>query len=324
MNKINKLFIFLILTLIFVSKVNAQQLDVSLSPPQVEILIKENTSLLKAFDFKNTGDPGVFSANVVSFEPIGNNGSRIIKDKAEGPVRFSLENSNLDFEQKFALKNNQSQQFLLKVRTIENAPEGDYYYMLTISSEPPVTQNTATRSRASIAANILISISNSGMTNREAKVGLFSIIPQYKLSIFGKTVSLVDTEAELPVVLTIANVGRNLIVPNAGLTLRGPYVTTTRVEFIPLNILKNSERLLIKEIPDECIRCKIPVSAVFKGFFLGKYYLTAEIELVGTNKKLYETIEFWGIPVKLVMALSLIIVALLIYVWFSTKKRYKK
>ena len=158
------------LYLLACKKVNAQYLNLSVQPPQIKILMQSGRSLIKAFDFENLGDAGVYSLRVVSFLPNDGEGGVVFKDKAEGPVRFALENTNLDFNKLFLVQARQKIQAVLKIRTIENAPQGDYYYTLFLVSEPTTSQNTAGKSRAMLGANILVSITETGFTETTAQV----------------------------------------------------------------------------------------------------------------------------------------------------------
>lgn len=277
----------------------AQQVKVSVVPPQVHILMKSKVSLIKAFNFENLGDPGVFSFQLVSFTTNGDRGNIQLLNKAEGPIRFSLENSNLDFGTKFFVPNNTTTQAILKIRAVENAPQGDYYYTLLMTSEPPSSSSTVGRGSAIIGANIIISLTENGLTPSTVKIAQFQIIPRYKFNFFGKTFLIVEPTDEVPVILKLANTGQYLVTPDASIHLQGPFNANKQKKLLTQNVLSHSERLLVKRELDECIRCKTLPSAVFKGFYFGKYQLSADIGFIGINQKIFATSEFWALPIGL-------------------------
>jgi len=279
--------------------VAAQRIKLSVMPPQVEILMKPNLSLIKAFNFENHQDPGVFYFKVISFATSGDQGNIELLPEAEGPVRFSLENSDIALEKPFFLKSHSTVQAILKIRTIENAPPGDYYYTLLLISEPPSTQVSAGRGSAILGANILLSITEDGLRPTQVKVAQFQIVPRYKFNFFGKTFLIIEPTDEVPVVLKLANTGKYFVAPEAKISLHGPYGINQSKKLLPQNILRNSERLLLRPELEECERCQTAVSAVFSGFYFGKYQLTADITFAGLNQKIFAESEFWALPVKL-------------------------
>lgn len=313
-------FVFIILFLCFYKHVFAQEVGLSITPPHIEILMKPATSLLQAYEIKNTGDRVVLYTRVVSFEPVGDEGSRIFKDKAEGPLRFSLENSDMKLDDKFVLERGEKFQVLLKIRAINKAPEGDYYYAVLFTTQPPVTQQSSGKGRAVIGANILISVSESGLYAGEAHIAQFQIIPRYEFSLFGTKYYFIESYDEVPVVLKIANTGAHLVVPESVIRLRGPFGINHKKKLLPLNVLRRSERIMLEEGETICKRCTRVVSTVFNGFFLGKYTVTADVEYGGSNKKQFASMEFWAFPIRLLQWLILLLsVSFLIWLALKTK-----
>jgi len=304
---------------------NAEKLHVSVYPPQVEIVIKPGKSLLQAIDLKNNGDTMVFSTSILSFEPSDDQGGRVFKDKAEGPLRFSLENSQMGLGDKFVLKSREKTQALLKIRAVENAPEGDYYYTLFFVADPPVTQTTAGLGRSYIGANILVSVTNSGNMPIEGKIAQLQVIPRYSLSLFGKTFTIVESNDEVPVVVKIANTGQFMVTPQVTLKLVSSLGKSETKKLFPANVLKNSQRLMVQEEFPECKRCKIPVSTVFKGWFFGKYTVSAAMTFEFADKKIYATTEFWAFPIRLMGLMGLIsLVSLISLIRLMRHKKHTK
>lgn len=300
----------------------AQQMKLSVVPPQVQILLKPGVSLLKAFNFENLGDPAVFSFRVVSFQPRGDQGNLVLLDKAEGPIRFSLENADLQLEERFFLPNQKTAQALLLIRATDNAPEGDYYYTLLMISEPPGSQATGGRSSLILGANILVSITRSGLTPTSVKLAQFQVIPRYTIKLLGKSFWILEPGDEIPVILKLANTGQFMVTPQAKIQVKGPFGVNQSKKMLAVNILAHSQRLLTKQELDSCAECQTLPSAVFNGFFFGKYRLSADIGFKDINQKLFAVSEFWVLPVRLtvwVSALFLFSVVLLLFL----KKKYE-
>ena len=79
----------------------AQQFSFSVSPPLVELTTKPGKSVLIAYTVTNGGDPTVISADIRPFKPLGITGDVQLGDDLEGPIRFSLDNSNIQLGKPF-------------------------------------------------------------------------------------------------------------------------------------------------------------------------------------------------------------------------------
>ena len=290
--------------------VHGQTIDLSATPPQVQILMKPDTSLLQAITFQNSGDPGVFSLEVVSFVPQGERGGRQLKQGIEGPLRFSLENSHLALGDRFNLDSKESFQALLKIRTTAQAAHGDYYYLLFLQSDPPVSQQSAGRARAKIGVNILISVSSDGLTPASIRVAQFQVIPDYTLSLLGHSVYIKRSGSPAAVVVVLANTGSYYFAPNVKIEAQGPLGYEREATLVPINILAGSQRLLTTE-ELECMgeSCPANTSAVFRTGAWGKYTVTAQVDLEGTSERMYGVTEFWVLPVTLLQVIAFLFVA---------------
>lgn len=321
-------FAFLIiLFLILTSPVSAQQVSLSLSPPLLEVFIKPGKSIVVAYNLQNFGDPTILVANVLPFEPKDDLGNIRIKEEFEGPIRFSLDNADLQLEQPFFLKTHDRQQLLLRIRVPEGAPDGDYYYTLLAQTQPPPTTEGAasSRARATIGSNILITVTGSGMVEVKGKIALFEVLPRWIFNFFGKKLRLFDSNDKIPVILIGQNQGKNLIKPEGEIVLKGNFGEMAKYEIVPQNILAQSQRLLIAtpsaefdcpEKGNKPIFCRQPITLLLSGFFIGRYNLSTNINFGETSPKVFASTSFVAIPFKLLLA---VFVALVIGIFLIQK-----
>lgn len=318
------LFAFiLILTFIITYSVYAQQLTLSLSPPLVELFIKPGKSVLVAYNLENLGDPAILSAKVLPFSAKGNQGGITIKEEFEGPIRFSLDNADLNLEQPFFLKSRDRQQLLLRIRVPEGTPDGDYYYTLLVETKPLVGSQgeTLSAAKATIGSNILITVTESGQIDIKGKIALFEVLPRYQFKIFGKILKIFESNDKIPVILILENKGKNLIKPQGEITLLGNFGEKAKYNLLPQNILAESQRL-IQASPSAEIDCEnrkekaclFPTSLIISGFFLGKYRLSTTVNFGEGTPNLYANTIFYAIPIKFLIAvlISIIVIVFII------------
>ena len=328
-----KLFFFILLLActfrftFYVSNVNAQQVNLSISPPLLEVTIKPGKSLLIAYTLGNGGDPTIMRSSVVPFEPQGTTGNIKLHDEFEGPVQFLLDNSDIQLNEPFFLRSNTKQQLLLRIRVPEGAPEGDYYYtLLNESDAPPAIDGvSATRAKATIGSNILITVTGNGQLEAKGKIALFDVLAPHLVSIFNTKIKVFDSNDVVPIVLQIENRGRNLVKPSGTITLRGNFGELAQYNVLEQNILSQSQRI-VTATPSSQLNCNnpryqkfcsIPTSLMLSGFFLGNYNLSATVNFGEGTPNLYASTSFIAIPFKflfgLIVALLIAVVLLQIY-----------
>lgn len=308
-------FAFLLtLLLILTPPVYSQQISLALSPPLLEVFIKPGKSIVVAYNLQNFGDPTILSAKVLPFEPKDNLGNIRIKEEFEGPIRFSLDNADLQLEQPFFLKTGDRQQLLLRLRVPEGAPEGDYYYTLLAQTQtPPTTEGiSSSRAQATIGSNILITVTESGMVQVKGKIALFDVLPRWKLEIGNWRLKLFDSNDQIPLVAIVENQGKNLIKPEGEIVLKGNFGEKAKYQIVPQNILAESQRMLTATPSAEIdcpqkgekpVFCRQPVSLLLSGFFIGRYTLSTNVNFGQTSPKIFASTSFVALPFKFFLGL---------------------
>lgn len=266
-----------------------------------------------AYKLENLGDPTFLNLKVLPFEAKDNLGNIRIKSEFEGPVRFSLDNSDLQLEQPFFLKTNDSQQILLRIRIPENITDGDYYYSLLAETSPPTASEGigSARAKATIGSNILVTISNSGNVDIKPKIILFSTR--------GK---LFDSSDKIPVVLIVANKGKNMMKPEGQISLKGNFGETLKYDIISKNILAESERM-IEATPSASFDCReqkclFPTTLMLSGFFIGRYNLSTQIKFGENSPVIFGSTMFYAFPFKI---LGGILLAAVIIIFIIKRKK---
>jgi len=287
----------------------AQQVSLSLSPPLIELFIKPGKAVMVAYKLENFGDPTFLNLKILPFEAKDSLGNIRIKPEFEGPVRFSLDNSELSLGKPFFLKTNSSQQILLRIRIPENITDGDYYYSLLAETSPPTAIEGvgSARTKATIGSNILVTISNSGNIDIKPKITLFSTL--------GK---VFDSSDKIPVVLTVVNKGKNMIKPEGQISLKGNFGETSKYDIISKNILAQSERLL-EATPSSLMDCRkrkclFPTSLFLSGFFIGKYNLSTQIKFGENSPTIFASTIFYAFPFKIVAGILITVIIVIIII----------
>lgn len=287
---------------------HAQQVNLSMSPPIVQTRIKPGKSIIIAYTVENSGDPTNLQFLIRPFTPVGQLGSLTVAQQLEGPVQFNLENADAVLEKPFFFPAKEKRQAVLRIHIPPGIPDGDYYYMVMAETVPAfgiAGQSTGVAS-ASIGSPLLISITESGITEVKATIAEFSFKPDYVLTVGNNIVRIVDNAKELPIICSIRNMGKNLIQPQ-GIIVDQVGKTKNKYTIIPQNILSNSQRI-IKTFTDE--NSKTDSSLVLSHLSIGKHRVTAEVTFGEDTSVQYQTLEFLALPLRLIYIsfFSLIIV----------------
>ena len=302
----------------------AQQLTLSLSPPLIETIIKPGKAILIAYRLENLGDPAIFRVNVFPFSARGDYGDMAIKNEFSGPVRFSLDNSDIKMNEPFFLKTRASQQLLLRVRIPEGAPISDYYYTLLATSQPPPSIDgiSSSQVKATIGSNLLITVTPTGQVQLNGKISSFEILPRFQFSFLGKTFRIIDSQDKIIVNSLVENLGENYLKPQGEIVLRGNFGETSKYEYVPKNILAHSKRLTQAQpsfIPDCAGKtkekmCLTPSTLIINGFFIGKYQLSTTVSFGVNSPNLYANTDFYAIPIKFIIGIFVVIIISVIIV----------
>lgn len=306
----------IVITIIFIpGQANAQQVSLSISPPLLELFIKPGKSIMVAYRLDNLGDPAFINLKVLPFEAKDNLGNIRIKGEFEGPVRFSLDNSDLQLEQPFFLKAGGSQQILLRIRIPENIVDGDFYYSLLAETAPPTVSEGlgSARAKATIGSNILVTISNSGNIDIKPRLVLFDILSKLKFNFLGKVIKIFDSADKIPAVFIVENKGKNMIKPEGQITLKGNFGETAKYDIISKNILAESQRLL-EATPSAQIDSSLPTSLILSGFFIGKYNLSTQISFGENSPTIFGSTSFFAFPFKITGGVLIAVLIILLVI----------
>ncbi|MBI4973046.1 hypothetical protein HZC27_00335 [Candidatus Roizmanbacteria bacterium] len=316
-------FIFLFLYLfIYSNNVRAQQITLSISPPVVELLVKPDKSLLIGYTIRNLADPTPLSVKVRTFSPQGDYGEIVIDPELISPIRFSLDNTDMQFEQPFFMKSRDTVQALLRIRVPEGTPEGDYYFTVLAETEPaPQIGGTSTSvAKATIGSNLLLTVTKSGRVEVKGRISLFQMTPDFTFHMFGREYQVVESGRNIPVDLVVQNTGKNLIKPQGEIVLRGPLGQKTSYSLFSQNVLADSSRLLrTLENNESPVLHTVNVS----GYFMGVYTLSANVNFGEGASQLYANTSFIGVPIRFSIAM-LVILTISVLIIVSKRKRRKE
>lgn len=306
--------------LVYPAVSHAQQVTLTMSPPIVETLIKPGKSILIGYTFQNLGDPTAMTIKMRTFSPRGDYGEMTIDEDLQSPVRFSLDNADLQFDQPFFMKQRDVKQALVRIRIPDNTPEGDYYFVFLAETEavPSVGGSSNPLAKASIGSTLLLTVTDTGITEVKSRIALFDMVPDFTFKLFGKTYRVMESGSPIPVHLIIQNLGNNLIKPQGSVTIRGGFGEKTDYPLLPQNILSTSSRLIKSSGGSPT---KPDVSLLIPGYLIGSYTLSANVNFGDNTPQLFANTSFIALPFRLIIVLSGVICISLVIVRLLQKKQ---
>ena len=293
-----------------------------MSPPIVEILVKPGKILLIGYTVQNLGDPTALSVKIRTFSPQGEYGEMRIDPELISPIRFSLDNTDMQFEQPLFMKSRDTIQALVRIRVPDGTPEGDYYFSILAETEPAPQIGGASTSlaKATIGSNLLLTVTKSGRVEIKGRIALFQIAPDFTFRMFGREYQVVESGRNIPVDLVVQNLGKNLIKPQGEIILRGPFGQKTSYSLFSQNVLADSSRLLrTLENSESPVLHTVNMS----GYFMGVYALSANVNFGEGTPQLYANTSFIGLPIRFGIAM-LVVIAISILIIVSKRKRRKE
>jgi len=306
--------VFACLTLATLSPVWAQNLSLAIWPPLLEVTIQPGKSITQVYKLKNTGETDLaLTSKIVPFKPEGERGDIAFTSEGgnlEFSSWFSFQNANLALGEKFLLPAGREQEVVLKIKIPQRAPEGDYYFTLLFETLPGVflPAGSGGQIEAKIGSNILLTVSQTGETKKQAEIEEFKLLNCSIAQLFNGCV--IDSFSQPKFTVRLKNTGQAFFKPIGSITTSGWLNQRWALDLLPENILTNSIRQIQCQqaappqiLPSPCeLRTK---------FLLGKY--TAKLEF-GTDEasgKYQAQIVFWALPLKLGAGVLVVLILLL-------------
>ncbi len=158
--------------------------NISLSPPQIEFVLKPGITLTQAYQITNNSQNSItLNTEVLPFLPQGDNGSVSYSSLLANPnISFSLNNSDLKLGQPFTLAPQESRQLVLKIKTSPNTELSDYYstFFIYQSIIESANTNNMSQSIGKIGSHILLSVSDVEFPKTEGLIKKFFVTPKIK------------------------------------------------------------------------------------------------------------------------------------------------
>lgn len=310
---------------VYSGSVFAQQVTLSIDPPIVQAKIKPGKSILVAYTVENKGDPTNLQFLIRPFIPVGQNGSLTLIPQLEGPVQFNLENADVVLEKPFFFASKEKRQAVVRIHIPKGIPDGDYYYMILAETVPAFSlagQSTGVAS-ASLGSPLLISVTESGVTEVQAQIAEFSFKPDTVVSLGKRTFHIVDSADSVSITGSVRNMGKHMVQPNGMITHRYGDVKKN-YSIIPQNILSNSQRLLKT---DNEVQGEVTSTVTLPHLTIGKHTVIAAISFNEDSSVHYKNLEFIVLPIRLLKIVLVAFALVSLYFLLSRKRnqnRHKK
>lgn len=269
------------------TSVGAQQVSVALGPPLARAAIQPGKIATITYTLENKGDPAIVGLKVRPFRAKNSSGGVIVDENFSGPIRFSSQGEGQDgLEETFFLKSNEEKKIKILIDVPAGTPQKDYYYALLgeVQAPPEVEGATSVRMKATTASYMLLTVTESGEIDNEAKILSFVVKPSGKGSPFGKNSTVYDSNTKIDLNLQIENTGKNVIYPRGTIELRGLLGGHASYNLPPQTILAGSQRKYSMTLPR---------------FFLGRYKIAANLSLGEGAPLIFAQNSFIVFPFKI-------------------------
>lgn len=167
--------------------------NLTLSPSQIEFVLKPNASIIQAYDVVNNSESNItLNTEILPWIPSGTDGSVNYNQATANPdIEFSLANADLKIGQPFVVAPKSKQQIVLKIKTNSNTVLSDNYYTFFIfQNQNDISENgTFSAATGKIGSHLLLTVSDTENPKIEAEIQSFSISPKIK-DIFLKPIKL--------------------------------------------------------------------------------------------------------------------------------------
>ena len=277
--------------------------NLTLSPTQIEFVLKPGVTIIQAYDVINNDDSSItLNTEVLPWIPSGTNGSVNYNQAVNNPnIEFSLNNSNIQLGQSFTLAPNSKQQLVLKIKTNQTIPLSDNYYTFFVFQDQNNTttpNNNFSQTSGKIGSHLLLTVSDTENPKVTSEIQSFSISPKIK-DIFFQPITFEGK---------IKNNSDFFFKTNGKITITKNDQIIKELELSPDNVLNHHSRDIFCTDQSTC--------QINPPFWPGHYKVIATLDS-SLNAKSYET-SFYIWPIS-----PLLLIVLIVGIIFGIKK-FKK
>ncbi len=284
----------LLLTSLFAASlklINAQKVELGISPPITEVIIAPGKKFTQRYIVSNFSESDiVLTPLIFKLTAKDEFGTADIANEPEtqGPFFnfFSIAQGKLDGGKLIKIGKDQTIELPLTITIPEGSQEIDYYASFVLQSTSSL-QNLGSGqiTNAGIATNLLISVSKSGLPQKNASVIEFS------------APKIIDSFFSIPYQIRIKNTGNSFFKPIGDIETKGLFVNQ-RLNIAPQNILSGTVRQVKCVKNEELVECKTDSQ-----FLLGKYTHNLVFTLDEEGKQVSADTETIALPFGLIFAL---------------------
>ena len=296
--KIYLLIVLYIVTVIFPFPANAQSLSLSLTPPITQIMIKPGKTISQNYTLINNGDESIIR---IGLKTLDKNGQPSQAQKND--ITWLNIVSPVSTDNPLLLKKGEKLEIIISISPPVDTEQQDYYHAISIATVALPGNQSRSDVSAELLSPILLAVTESGRA-KKAEMTEFAL-PK-----------LIDSFDGIKTDLTVKNTGQTYFYLNGQLLLKGNYLQA-KFPVIPRIYLINQQKKIQLSESDK---------NKLKGFFIGKYTLTADFVFDEGNIKLTENKVFYALPWKLLLAMvliTLIIIILNVKIPFNKDKSAK-
>lgn len=271
--------------------------NLSLSPPQLEILTQPGKTIIQAYNVYNNDDqPITLKSSIESWLPQGNDGSVVyLPISTPSLVSFSLSNSEFQLDQPFTIAPKQKRQVILKIKTEPNTM-GDSYHTLFLTQINTATSPNSSTASGKVGSHILISTSPNQTPPYQAKLIKITASPKL-IDVFTSPIQI-SSEVE--------NLGNFFFTAQGKITITKSGQTIKVMALDPTNVAAQSSRVL------NCLENQQPVSCTLNPpLWPGIYTATISLDHPASTKALSTTFfvfPYWLALILLTFSLLTILI----------------
>lgn len=328
MKKIKIVLLMFSFFLILSPKALAQNLDLGIYPPVIEIQANPPTDFKVPVFIQNFTDQSQdLTLTLKLFKPSKDeNGTLIFSDVNlnDYPDPFILQRIQVFDEtnktNKFTISPKQRKDLVLQVQIPANEPKGEYYISMIFSTNPNASSsNNSTEVSASIVSNILLSVGPLGNTQ--------GVLEEFSSPTF-------LFKGPVPFTIRLRNTSDHYINPKGNIIIENMFGQAIgKVDLLPVNILSNS----VRRIPDSLqsgtakqsdyqkIQAIVdanssPVAIWPENFLVGPYTATLTIALSDNGPVFVRKTTFFAFPAEYILGI-LIIIGIVVFIAVRVRKK---
>jgi hypothetical protein len=292
--------------IIFPRNTHGQAISLEITPQKYTVVAKPGARVYLPFRLENFGDPTIVKVRVVRLRDGTNTDTLNIRPAGNQFAVFEITNTAYQFNDPFLITPNETIPIPVYATIRTDIEETDYRFGLLVETVPPQPPEgeVSLGVHGTVISPLLFQVTADAQDNKDFRITLFDVRPQFEVPFFGKTISLFNRSTAVPLVVRAQNGAKHSVELHGSITTQNSIGSRDVYNIISQRVPAETDIILQgSEQQEACIKnessalCNDDNTLILSDLASGYYTASATVYDRGKSQILTNQTTFLVLPI---------------------------